>query len=242
MTSLWAETALLPGGWANRVRVDFEAGRILAVREGADPVGRRLGCLLPAPVNLHSHAFQRAMAGMTERRGAAQDSFWTWRALMYRFLDHLTPEDVQAIAAYVQVEMLEAGYSGVAEFHYLHHQPGGAPYAGLSEIADRIAAAAAESGIGLTLLPVLYQQGGCDGRALGAGQARFGNDPDRFARLCEGAGRAVAALPSDAVLGLAPHSLRAVSRDGLAQAVALAKGLGPHAPIHIHVAEQVAEV
>jgi formimidoylglutamate deiminase len=241
MTLLHAETALLPDGWAHDVEVEVQGGRIARVAAGV-PEGRQgagVGCLLPAPVNLHSHAFQRAMAGRAERRGdAGQDSFWTWRALMYRFLDHLTPEDVQAIAAQVQVEMAEAGYAAVAEFHYLHHRPGGAPYADLAEMSGRIVTAAAETGLGLTLLPVLYSQGGCDGRPLGAGQARFGNDPDRFGRLWQGAARAMAQLPGDAVLGVAPHSLRAVSREGLAEAVAMA----PEAPLHIHLAEQVAEV
>ncbi|MDP4033551.1 MAG: formimidoylglutamate deiminase [Pseudorhodobacter sp.] len=239
-TTLWAETALLADGWASAVRIDIAGGRIAGVTPGAEPAGQRVGCLLPAPVNLHSHAFQRAMAGLTERRGAAggHDSFWTWRQVMYGFLDQLTPEDVQAIAAFVQMEMLEAGYAGVAEFHYLHHRPGGAPYAELAEMSGRIVAAAAQTGIGLTLLPVLYQQGGCDGRALGAGQARFGNDPDHFARLWQGAAQALDGLPGDAVLGVAPHSLRAVTRDGLAAVAALA----PDAPIHLHLAEQGAEV
>jgi formimidoylglutamate deiminase len=237
MTLLHARTALLPDGWAQDVAVEIRDGRVARLTVGVP--GATLGCLLPAPVNLHSHAFQRAMAGRAERRGdAGQDSFWTWRALMYRFLDHLTPDDVQAIAAQVQVEMAEAGYAAVAEFHYLHHQPGGAPYADLAEMSGRIVAAAEETGLGLTLLPVLYEQGGCDGRALSAGQLRFGNDPDRFGRLWQAAARALARLPGDAVLGVAPHSLRAVSRDGLAQAVAMA----PEAPLHIHLAEQVAEV
>ncbi|MFC2968202.1 formimidoylglutamate deiminase [Acidimangrovimonas pyrenivorans] len=237
--TLWAEQALLPEGWAQGVRIEVAQGRIASVTPGAAPEGERQAVLLPAPANLHSHAFQRAMAGMTERRGPdPRDTFWTWRQLMFRFLDQLTPEDVEAIAAFVQMEMLEAGYAAVAEFHYLHHRPGGLPYDDLAELSARIAAAAEATGIGLTLLPVLYQQGGCDGRALGPGQIRFGNDPERFARLHDGAGRALAGLPADATLGVAPHSLRAVSRDGLAAAVALA----PEAPLHMHLAEQVAEV
>jgi len=240
MTILFAAQALLPDGWARDVRVELGAdGRIGAVTPGAAPAGQRLDILLPAPANLHSHAFQRAMAGLTERRGPdPRDSFWTWRQLMFRFLDRLTPEDVEAIAAFVQMQMLEAGYACNVEFHYLHHRPGGAPYADPAEMSGRIVAAAARTGIGLTLLPVLYQFGGCDGRPLGPGQIRFGNDPDGFARLHAGAGDALASLPADARLGLAPHSLRAVSPEGLAAAVAL----GGQGPIHMHLAEQLAEV
>ncbi len=235
---IWAERALLPGGWAEKVRLELRGGRIFRITPGAAPEGMRRDLLLPAPVNLHSHAFQRAMAGMTEARGPdPRDTFWTWRQLMFRFLDQLSPEDVEAIAAFVQMEMLEAGYAAVAEFHYLHHRPGGAPYADLAEMSGRIAAAAQATGIGLSLLPVLYSQGGCDGRALGPGQVRFGNDPERFARLCEGAEAEIKGLP-DARLGLAPHSLRAVSREGLAAVVAEAGAR----PIHMHLAEQLAEV
>jgi len=185
MTTLWAAQALTPAGWRENVRVDLgDDGRIAAVAADAQPAGHRVGILLPAPVNLHSHAFQRAMAGMTEQRGEdPSDTFWTWRRLMFRFLDRLDPDDVEAIAAFVQMEMLEAGYAAVGEFHYLHHRPGGAPYDDLAEMSGRIAAAAADTGIGLTLLPVLYEHGGCDGRPLGPGQVRFGNDPDRFQRL-----------------------------------------------------------
>jgi formimidoylglutamate deiminase len=240
MTTLWAAQALTPAGWRGNVRVDLgDDGRIAAVAADAQPAGDRVGILLPAPVNLHSHAFQRAMAGMTERRGEdPSDTFWTWRRLMFRFLDRLDPDDVEAIAAFVQMEMLEAGYAAVGEFHYLHHRPDGAPYVDLAEMSARIAAAAADTGIGLTLLPVLYEHGGCDGRPLGPGQVRFGNEPDRFQRLFEAARLALGPLPGDARIGVAPHSLRAVSRDGLAFAVALA----PDAPLHMHLAEQVAEV
>jgi formimidoylglutamate deiminase len=240
MTTLWAAQALTPAGWRENVRVDIgDDGRVAAVAADAQPAGDRVGILLPAPVNLHSHAFQRAMAGMTERRGEdPSDTFWTWRRLMFRFLDRLDPDDIEAIAAFVQMEMLEAGYAAVGEFHYLHHRPGGAPYDGLAEMSGRIAAAAADTGIGLTLLPVRYEHGGCDGRPLGPGQVRFGNDPNRFQRLFEAARLALGPLPGDARIGVAPHSLRAVSREGLAFAVALE----PDAPLHMHLAEQVAEV
>jgi len=234
---IWAEQALLPGGWARNVAVDIAGGAITSVTENAEPSGHRVATLLPAPANLHSHAFQRAMAGMTERRGAnSSDSFWTWRQLMFRFLDRLTPEDVEAIAAFVQMEMLEAGYGTNVEFHYLHHQPGGTHYARLGEMSARIAAAAATSGIGLTLLPVHYQFGGCDGRPLTSGQARFGTDPETFARLVADAADSLRPLP-DARVGIAPHSLRAVAAGAFPDLVGLTDG-----PIHMHLAEQKAEV
>ncbi|MBK8456615.1 MAG: formimidoylglutamate deiminase [Phyllobacteriaceae bacterium] len=240
MKSLRADRVLTPDGWRDNIRLDIGAdGRIAALSPADGGEDRHVAVLLPAPANLHSHTFQRAMAGMTERRGPdGRDSFWTWRQLMFRFLDHLTPEDVEAIAAFAFMEMLEAGYGAVAEFHYLHHQPGGAPFGDLAEMSTRIAAAAAATGIGLTLLPVLYQHGGCDGRPLSPGQIRFGNDPERFARLHGAAGKTLAALPADSRLGVAPHSLRAVDRAGLIAAI----GLAPGGPIHIHAAEQVAEV
>ena len=231
---LYAATALLPDGWARDVRLRIEGGRIAEVTTGV--AGQGHGAILPAPVNLHSHTFQRAMAGLTESRTAGQDSFWTWRALMYRFLDHLTPGDVQAIAAQAMVEMAEAGFSAVCEFHYLHHPVGGGTYADPSETSGRIAEAARESGLGLTHLPVIYEQGGVDGRALAGGQLRFGSSPQVYARMLDGAGRALAGMP-DAVLGVAPHSLRAVSRETLGRVAGMTDG-----PIHIHIAEQVAEV
>lgn len=238
MTIIHASQALTPAGWAEEFRIAIAPnGRLAEAPADAAP-DHRVGLLLPAPGNLHSHAFQRAMAGLAERRGGAgQDSFWTWRELMYRFLAALGPEEVEAIAAQVQMEILEAGFAAVGEFHYLHHQPDGAPYPRLSELSDRIVAAAAETGIGLTLLPVLYSQGGADGRALGDAQLRFGNDTERFSYLVEGVAEAMTTLEADAVLGLAPHSLRAVSPDALSQIVEV--GLGP---LHMHLAEQEAEV
>lgn len=240
MQTIWAEQALIGADWRKNVLVGIDAGgRIASVAANSAPQGERVGLLLPAPANLHSHAFQRAMAGMTEMRGPdPRDTFWTWRELMFRFLDRLDPDDIQAITALVQMEMLEAGYCAVAEFHYLHHQPGGIPYDDVSETACRIAAAAEETGIGLTLLPVFYEQGGCDGRPLGPGQIRFGNDVDRYIRLHEGGRAALAKLPADASIGVAPHSLRACSQEGLARVVEF----GKRGPIHIHVAEQVGEV
>ena len=244
MKYLFAETALLPDGWATNVRVKIDdAGRVGAVEPESQPqagdtvlTGR---VLLPAPSNLHSHAFQRALAGLTEARGATgQDSFWTWRQLMYKFVDALTPEQVEAIAALSQIEMMESGYACVGEFHYLHHQNGGRPYDDPAELSRRIIAAAGETGIGLTLLPVFYSQGGVDGRSLENEQLRFRNDLDGFAGIWSGARREIANLGEDHVLGIAPHSIRAVSKFDLNQ---LAEAY-PQGPIHIHIAEQAAEI
>ena len=240
METLWAEQALTAEGWRRDVCVEIDGnGRIAAVDADSAAQGHRAGILLPAPVNLHSHAFQRAMAGLTEQRGPdPRDSFWTWREQMYRFLEHLGPEEMQSIAALAQMQMLEAGFAAVGEFHYVHHQPGGATYAHLAELSIRIVAAASETGIGLALLPVLYRYGGCGGRPLQPRQLRFANPPDRFARLCEEAGAAVRALADDSRMGVAVHSLRAVDPEGVAFAASLGRGL----PIHIHAAEQTGEV
>ena len=244
MATLHARTALTADGWRTGVRLEIDAAGTIASLETGVETGAEGGAfdadvLLPAPTNLHSHAFQRAMAGRTERRGPdGTDSFWSWRTLMYRFLERLDPDDVEAIAAFAQMEMLEAGFAAVAEFHYLHHGPDGASYVDVGELAGRIAAAAGTTGIGLTLLPVLYAAGGCDGRALEGGQRRFGNDEARFAALHERAASALRSLPGDARLGVAAHSLRAVSPAQLRFAAALA----PDAPFHLHVAEQPAEI
>jgi len=240
MTTLWAAKALLPSGWAQDVTVTIDKdGRISDVASKTAPSGMRLDLLLPAPVNAHSHAFQRAMAGLTEARGPdTSDSFWTWRHLMYHFLNHLDPDQVQAITALVQMEMLEAGYATSVEFHYLHHAPDGTPYNTLSEMAQRVVGAADQTGIGLTLLPVQYQFGGCDRRSLGPGQIRFGNNPDRFAHLVEDCRTSLQHLPADARFGIALHSLRAVAPSAIINATELSAS----GPIHMHLAEQVAEV
>lgn len=239
---IFAEHALLPCGWAADVLVTIGTdGRIVTVATGpSDAADKRVATLAPAVSNLHSHTFQRAMAGLTERRGPAgqSDSFWTWRELMYRFLNVLTPDEIEAVASFAFLEMLEAGYAAVAEFHYLHHAPGGVSYADLAELSGRIAHAAGKTGIGLTLLPVHYRRGGLDERPLAGGQLRFGNDLERFGSLLDGARRHLASLEADARLGLAPHSLRGVGEDDIRALGALL----PDAPIHIHIAEQEAEV
>ena len=137
MQTLWAAQALTSNGWQKAVSIEIDAtGHISSLTPDAEPTGQQFEILLPAPVNLHSHSFQRAMAGMTEWRGADKhDTFWTWRALMYRFLDQLTPDDIESIAAFVQMEMLESGYAAVCEFHYIHHQPNGSEYDNIAELA-----------------------------------------------------------------------------------------------------------
>jgi formimidoylglutamate deiminase len=193
---------------------------------------------VPGMVNLHSHAFQRGMAGLAERAGASEDSFWTWREVMYRFLDRLTPDDVEVIATMAYVEMLEAGYTRVVEFHYLHHDVDGRSYRNIAEMAERIAAAASATGIGLTLLPVFYAQGGFGGQPATPGQRRFLNTFEQFIGLREASAKAIEALPGS-VIGMAPHSLRAVTPEDLKLA---AEAFGGDGPIHIHVAEQEKEV
>jgi formiminoglutamate deiminase len=238
-TAFHFDQALLPAGWARDVRVDVADGAITNVTSNAARNGaqRIAGIALPGLPNLHCHAFQRGMAGLAERRGPAHDSFWTWREVMYRFLARLTPDDVEAIAAFAYMQMLETGFTAVGEFHYLHHDIDGRPYADLGEMAARIAAAASATGIGLTLLPTLYMHGGFGGTAPNDGQKRFLNNPDHFAALLARARKIVKALP-DARVGIAPHSLRAVTPAALAQAVAA----NPGGPMHIHAAEQVKEV
>ncbi|WP_170328248.1 formimidoylglutamate deiminase [Ruegeria arenilitoris] len=241
MYEIKAKQALLPDGWGSDVAIVVgDDGRIDSVTPGAASGPATHDLVLPAQTNLHSHAFQRAMSGLTEARGPdPRDSFWTWRRLMYRFLDQLDPDQVQVIASLVYMEMLEAGYASVAEFHYLHHDVGGRPYDDLAEIAGRITAAATETGIGLTLLPVLYSNGGCDGRALQGGQRRFGNDLDQFLALHEKSAALIGKAADDYSIGVAPHSLRAVSTEALRE---LVTGSAEKSPIHMHLAEQVAEV
>jgi formiminoglutamate deiminase len=229
----------LNSGWARDVRVDVSAGAIARVTPNAPPDDAQhvSGFAIPGMPNLHCHAFQRGMAGLAEKRGPAHDSFWTWREVMYRFLGKLTPDDAEAIAAFAFMQMLETGFTAVGEFHYLHHDVDGRPYADLGEMAARIAAAAHQTGIGLTLLPALYIYGGFGGTAPNEGQKRFLNDPDRYAALLARTREIVKTLP-DARVGIAPHSLRAVTPEALRNAVA-AHGDGP---IHIHAAEQTKEV
>jgi formimidoylglutamate deiminase len=242
--SLFASSALLPHGWCRDLRLEIDAdGRIAALAEqaAADGAERVRGILVPGMPNLHCHAFQRAMAGLAERAGPAGDDFWSWREVMYRFLARLGPEDVEAIAAQLYLEMLKAGYTAVAEFHYLHNDPRGQAYADPAELSARIAAAAQGTGIRLTLLPVLYQSGNFGGAAPAEGQRRFLKSTDAFVDLLERLHR-LAGNGGAFRLGLAPHSLRAVPPEALRAAIAVLDRLDPTAPIHIHAAEQEKEV
>ena len=238
-TAVHAARALLPDGWRSDVRVAFAAGKIAAVSpDSVERVGdERHAVLLPAIPNVHSHAFQRGMAGLAERRGAGPQSFWSWRATMYRFALAMTPEQAEAVAAQAYVEMLEAGFSRVGEFHYLHHGRDGRPYGDIAEMAARVVEAARATGIGMTLLPVFYAHGNFGGVPAEPAQRRFLTKLDSYARLLEASGALVATLPG-ANLGVAPHSLRAVAPRELAELVRLAGGM----PIHMHVAEQMKEV
>ena len=241
--ALFAEHALLPSGWARDVLLQWDAtGRLLAVTPGSalGVAPRASGPLLPGMPNLHSHAFQRAFAGLTEYRGESQDSFWSWRNLMYRFAARITPEHLEAIATWLYVEMLEAGYTSVCEFHYVHHDQAGQPYADDATLSHALLRAAGNAGIGFTLLPVLYQTSGFGGKAPRADQSRFIRSTDNMLSLLQRL--APTAQAQAAVLGLAPHSLRAVPPDSLREAVAGITALNAHAPIHIHIAEQIQEV
>ncbi len=237
--TLHARQALLAEGWHDEVRIEIAQGSIARMTSGvvASAGDERHGAVLPGLCNLHSHAFQRIMAGRTEVGGPGADSFWSWRDLMYRTALALTPTDVEAIASMAYIEMLEAGFTRVGEFHYLHHAVDGLAFANIAEMAERIAAAADVTGIGLTLLPVRYASSGFGGQPPTDGQRRFVTTRDQYDRLHEASRTAIARLP-DAVLGVAPHSLRAVTPDELAATVARAGG----GPIHIHVAEQSKEV
>lgn len=249
MKTYIADHALLPQGWAEHVRITVDANGIISAVTGgagkggtsaaaATGAGQRLaGPVIPGMPNLHSHAFQRAMAGLTESALNPEDSFWTWRDLMYRLVGRLDPDQIEAIARYLYIDMLKAGYTAVAEFHYLHHDLDGRPYADPAEMSNRVLAAAESAGIAVTLLPVLYAHGGFGGKEPAAGQRRFLHSVDdylallqRLAPLCNRPGRR---------LGACFHSLRAVTPDEITAVLAATQD---GRPLHIHIAEQQKEV
>ncbi|MEX3764185.1 formimidoylglutamate deiminase [Paraburkholderia phenoliruptrix] len=245
--SLFADHAYLPDGWRRNVLLEWGADGTLTTvtpdtHEAPRGAQKAAGPLLPGMPNLHSHAFQRAMAGLTEYRAAsstgATDNFWSWRDLMYRFAARISPEGLASVAQWLYIEMLKAGYTSVCEFHYVHHAPDGNRYANQAELAQRVVDAASAAGIGMTMLPVLYQYSGFGARAPREDQRRFINTPEGLLELLA---TLRAARPENAALryGVAPHSLRAVSEDSLR---ALLGGLDGSAPVHIHIAEQTAEV
>ncbi|MBB4066643.1 formimidoylglutamate deiminase [Gellertiella hungarica] len=236
---LFAKQALLADGWAGNVRLTLADGMVREIETDAAPLpdDERHAFVLPGMGNLHSHAFQRAMAGAAEVRGPGDDSFWSWRNAMYRVALSFTPDDLEAVASALYVEMLEAGFTRVGEFHYLHHDIDGGTFADPAEMAGRIAAASAQTGIALTLLPVFYAHAGFGGLAPGEAQRRFIHDIDGFARLMERC-RAITSGLAGARLGIAPHSLRAVTPQELEAILPL----GREGPVHIHIAEQVKEV
>lgn len=236
MTSFAFATAMLPGGWADDVRVEVEHGVIRSVEAGASAMPGDVceGVALPGMPNVHSHAFQRAMAGLAERGGKSEDSFWTWREVMYRFLERIGPEEAQAIAAYAYADMLEAGFTAVGEFHYLHRAPDGRAYDLPTELAERHVAAAGDAGIAVTMLPVFYAQSNFGGAPPSAGQRRFISDIGQFAEMLDHLG----GVEGIAGLGVAPHSLRAVTPADLEALLALPRS----GPVHIHAAEQRREV
>lgn len=242
--TLFAPDALLPTGWAKNVLLEWNTdGQLTRVQAHALPpphTAQATGPVIPGLPNLHSHAFQRAFGGLTEYRGEAQDSFWSWRTLMYRFAQRITPEQLESIATWLYIEMLEAGYTSVCEFHYVHHDRHGQPYADDATLAHCLLRAAHQTGIGLTLLPVLYQTSGFGATPPTDGQRRFVRSTDNMLRLLERLKPVCEA--QGARLGLAPHSLRAVPPDSLREALAGLQSIDASAPVHIHIAEQTGEV
>ncbi|MFK3972125.1 formimidoylglutamate deiminase [Pseudomonas sp. NPDC087358] len=241
MSVFFAERALLPGGWANNVRFEVSADGLLThVQADADREGAELinGPVLPGMPNLHSHAFQRAMAGLAEVAGNPNDSFWTWRDLMYRLVGQISPQQLGVIARQLYIEMLKGGFTSVAEFHYVHQDTTGKPYANPDELALQVSQAAASVGIGMTLLPVLYSHAGFGGLAPNEGQRRFINSTESYLALQSRLQPIIGAQPAQA-LGLCFHSLRAVTPQQISDVLAASDR---QCPVHIHIAEQQKEV
>ena len=244
---LFAETALLGQDWAHHVLLEWdETGYLTSVSADQEhPVDGDIevasGPVIPGMSNLHSHAFQRAMAGLAEKQGDPRDSFWTWREVMYGFLSKISPEDAHNIAAQLYLECLKRGYTAIGEFHYLHHGLNGVPYESIAEMSLQVTEAAARTGLASTHMPVLYAFSGFGGQPLGDSQMRFKNTPDSLLEVIQQTAKAHQDNPNIR-LGLAPHSLRAVDEAYLKEAVSGVKGLDETSPIHIHIAEQIREV
>jgi formimidoylglutamate deiminase len=241
--TLIAPQALLPDGWADDVRIEIDATGTIeqitphsATRDGVHLAGP----VVPGMPDIHSHAFQRAFAGRAERGADARGNLWTWRSAMYGLAGRISPDDLEAIAAQLYVDLLRGGYTAVAEFHYLHHQPDGTPYANRAEMSERLIAGANAAGIGLTLLPVFYRWSDfCSAPPL-AEQRRFVSDLDGYAALLDALAPPLRGPQHR--LGIAPHSLRAVNPDDLRDVLALRAERDPRMPVHLHIAEVAAEV
>lgn len=241
MPAFFAPSVMLPQGWGHNVRITVnEQGVITHIDAGASAEGATLlpGVVIPSMANLHSHAFQRAMAGLTEVAGNPQDSFWTWRDLMYRMVQKLTPEQVGAIATHLYIDLLKGGYTQVAEFHYLHHDVNGKPYSTGDLMLQQLVAAADNTGIGQTLLPVLYSYAGFGAQSPQAGQKRFIQDVDRYLRQQQALARALHHYPR-INQGLCFHSLRAVTQEQMEDVL---EASDYRLPVHIHISEQEKEV
>jgi formimidoylglutamate deiminase len=239
---LFAEKILLSTGWATNKTLTIEKGIITAIEDGNINATETIqDIIIPGMVNCHSHAFQRAFAGFSEQGSNGQDSFWTWRKVMYQFLAQLSADDAEIIAQQLYIEMLKMGYTRVAEFHYLHHQADGTGYKPLTTMAEAIFKAAKSSGIGLTLLPVLYRFAGFGKQPPHQGQQRFINSTMQFNQLVT-ACFALSKQYANTNIGIAPHSLRAVDKDSMQAAVEHVRQLDTKAPIHIHISEQQQEV
>ena len=244
--SIWAKQALLSTGWENDVLISIDhQGNIVSIDmdqcASGDECFRVTGALLPGITNLHSHAHQRAMAGLAEKSCTGvdnRDSFWSWRSVMYHYLEKIQADDIHTIAAQLYLEMLKCGYTGVAEFQYLHHNPDGKPYRNRAELTLQCLHAAGELGIAFTALPVLYQYGGFGSRQAADGQKRFLNDADEFLSIIESLTQVIQASENTS-LGIAPHSLRAVDETLLRTVLGQCENIDI---IHIHIAEQLKEV
>lgn len=248
MTTLFAATALLPDGWADNVLIEYDKdGWIVGVdsfkspQQGQSEAEYVTGPMVPGMPNVHSHAFQRAMAGLTERGSGKKDTFWSWRDTMYRFVSSIGPEDIEALAAQVYIDMLKAGYTTVGEFHYIHHQPDGKPYGDRALLSRQIIKAALETGIAVTHMPVLYAYGGFGEQPPTEVQKRFVNTVPELMKIVEALHNDFQHTPQ-VTIGFAPHSLRAVSPEMLREGTAAVQKLLPDAPVHIHAAEQTGEV
>ncbi len=242
--SVFAQQALLAEGWARDVLIDIDdKGRFGRITTGVSrgDASVAAGPVLPGMANVHSHAFQRALAGYTERAGPNEDSFWTWREAMYRFVSRLSPDQLEAISQQLFIEMLKQGYTSVGEFHYVHHGSDGVPYDDPTEMSERVISAARQVGLAITHLPVLYGFGGFAGAPLTETQKRFHNNPDALLRIVETL-RYRHREDAGVRIGVAPHSLRAVTQNTLETMISDLHKIDETAPIHIHVAEQEKEV